>query len=287
MKHVDEKNNLNDPVGLIDRMKPMKAQKNKEQVWAELEEMMAHYPKEAKVKRLIPTSWQIAASTAIFVCLSVVAAKFYTKSIFCAAGEQKTATLPDGSSVELNAKSSISFHPFWWRFDKTVTLEGEGFFEGKHVKDFTVSSKMGEVTVLGTSFNIFARDEDYEVTCLTGKVKVKSHQSNEEAIINSNEMVSLTYSGNLEPKIKVDATLALDWTNGQFIFTHIPLKKVLSEVSRRYGIAIKNINDLNQPYTGSFTQQNHIETVLDIICKPFGLDYKKLPSGVFVIEQTP
>lgn len=287
MKHVDEKNNLNDPVDLIDRMKPMKAQKTKEQVWAELEVMMAQSPETVKVRRLIPTSWQVAASVAILVCLSVLTAKFYTKSIYCAAGQQKTAVLPDGSSVALNAKSSVSFHPFWWKFDKSVTLEGEGFFEGNHAKGFTVTSKLAQVTVLGTSFNIFARDEDYEVTCLTGKIKVKSASSNEETIINPNEMVSLTHSGNLNPKIKVDAKLALDWTKGQFIFTQIPLKKVLSEVSRRYGIEIENIDDLNQPYTGSFAQQNHIEAVLDIVCKPFGLEYKKLPSGAFVIEQAP
>ncbi|MBD3748383.1 MAG: FecR domain-containing protein [Sphingobacteriales bacterium] len=287
MKHVDEKNNLNDPVDLIDRMKPMKAQRTKEQVWTELEAMVAQEPSVVKVRKLTPISWQVAASVAILVCLSVLSAKYYTKSIYCAVGEQKTAMLPDGSSVSLNAKSSVSFHPFWWKFDKTVTLEGEGFFEGKHAKGFTVSSTLGEVTVLGTSFNIFARDNDYEVTCLTGKVRVKSNSTNEETIINPNEMISLKNSGSFGSKIKVDAKLALDWTNGQFIFTQIPLKKVLSEVSRRYGIAIENIDDLNQPYTGSFTQQNHIEAVLDIICKPFGLDYKKLPSGGFVIEQAP
>ncbi|MBU0695720.1 MAG: FecR domain-containing protein [Bacteroidetes bacterium] len=282
-----QKNDLKDPVDLIDRMKPMEAKRNKADVWAELEKIMDE-PRATKVRSMNFSTWSVAASIAIVVTLSLLAtARFYTITINCKAGSQKTTTLPDGSSVVLNSASSLSYHPFWWSFDKKAELNGEAFFEGEHAKNFTITSDKAETTVLGTSFNIFARDNDYSVTCLTGKVKVLAHTTKEEVIITPNQMVSLNNSGKLTPNLNVDAQLAREWTNNQFIFTQIPLKNVLSEVSRRYGISIEGIENLNQPYTGSFVKQEHIEDVLAIICKPFSLDYKKLPSGGFVIEQAP
>jgi transmembrane sensor len=249
---------------------------------------MMEQPKTAKTRSMNFSAWSVAASVAIVITLSLLAtARFYTTTINCEAGSQKTATLPDGSSVVLNSASSLSYHPFWWSLDKKAELNGEAFFEGEHVKNFTVTSDKAETTVLGTSFNIYARDNDYRVTCVTGKVKVLAHTTKEEVIIIPNQMVSLNNSGNLTSNLNVDASLSKEWTNNQFIFTQIPLKNVLSEVSRRYGISIEGIENLNQPYTGSFVKQDHIEDVLAIICKPFALDYKKLPSGGFVIEQAP
>ncbi len=282
-----QKNNLKDPVDLIDWMKPMEAKRSKADVWAELEQMMDQ-PKAAKVKSMRFSTWSVAASIAIVLSLSLLAtARFYTTTINCEAGLQKAATLPDGSSVVLNSASSLSYHPFWWSFDKKVKLNGEAFFEGEHAKNFTVISEKAETTVLGTSFNIYARDDNYTVTCVTGKVKVLAHTTKQAVIIRPNQMVSLNNSGNLTSNLNVDAQLATEWTNNQFIFTQVPLKNVFLEVSRRYGISIEGLENLDQPYTGSFAKQDEIEDVLAIICKPFALEYKKLPSGEFVIEQAP
>ena len=80
----------------------------------------------------------------------------------------------------LNSASSLSYYPFWWSFDKKAELNGEAFFEGEHAKNFTITSDKAETTVLGTSFNIYARDNDYQVTCVTGKVKVLALISKDE-----------------------------------------------------------------------------------------------------------
>ncbi|TKC00893.1 FecR family protein [Pedobacter cryophilus] len=285
MKNLNSKD-LNDPVALIKKMKPMKAQKSKEQVWAELEQMMEQPVKKGGVIKSINFSkWSIAASIALLVSLSVLAfLKFYTVNVECLPGEQKMAYLPDGSSVQLNAKSSLSFHPLWWKMDREVELNGEGFFQVKKGEKFTVVSDNGSTSVMGTSFNIFARDEDYEVTCLTGKVKVLSIITKDEVIITPNQMVVLDQAGNLNANLKVNAKLAVDWTMGKFVFTQTPLNKVLAEIGRRYGVEIKNTENLTQLYTGNFAKQKEIEPILDLVCKTFEIEYKKLPSGEVIMQ---
>jgi transmembrane sensor len=285
----DLKNNnkdWNDPLEAIKKFKPMPAKKSKEQVWAELEQMMEQPIKQgATVRSLNIRKWSIAASIALLVSFSILAfLKSYTSKVDCLPGEQKMAYLPDGSSVQLNSKSSLSFHPYWWKITREVKLDGEGFFMVKKGEKFTVVSDKGTTSVMGTSFNIFARYEDYEVTCLTGKVRVLSLISNDEVIITPNQMVALNNEGKLNANLNVNAKLALDWTMGKFVFTQTPLRKVLSEIARRYGVEIKNTENLNQLYTGNFTKQNEIEPILDLVCKPFDIEYKKLPSGEFVIQ---
>ncbi|MDA9554983.1 FecR domain-containing protein [Pelobium sp.] len=284
-------NNLNkkdwdDPIDFINQLKPKEAQKSKAQVWAELEQMMDKpLPKTAKVGHLFVQKWSVAASIALLISLTIIAfLRFYTVNVDCLAGEQKMANLPDGSTVQLNAKSNLSFHPLWWKINREVKLDGEGFFKVKKGQKFTVISDKGTTSVMGTSFNIFAREDDYEVTCLTGKVRVKSLLTKDEVIITPNQMVSLNQTGKLNANYNVNATLALDWTMGKFVFTQTPLRKVLAEIGRRYGVDIKGTHNLNQLYTGNFDKQKEIEPILALVCKPFDIEYKKLPSGAFIME---
>lgn len=288
MKKLNKENTDDqyDPIDFIKNLKPMKATRSKAAVWAELEKLMEQpLPEPVKVRTLNFRSWSIAASLVVLLSLTILSVmKFYTKNVTAVAGAQSIAFLPDGSKVHLNSKTEISYHPFWWKFNREITLAGEGFFEVKKGEKFTVNSIQGKTTVMGTSFNIFARGDEYEVTCLTGKVKVVSAINDVEVMITPNQMVAVNQSGKLNTKLNIDAKLAVDWTEGKFIFTQEPLSKVLAEISRRYGVEIKNITNLNEPYTGYFNKQQEIETVLNFVCKPFNIEYKKLPSGGYIIQ---
>lgn len=291
MMNMNKKNNdpIKDPIDLINRLKPMEAKKSKEQVWAEMEILMSKpLPAKGKIWSLNIRKWSMAASITLFVSLSILASlRFYTKTVSCLPGKTEIATLPDGSTVQLNAQSTLSFHPLWWKINRAVNLEGEGFFKVKKGEKFTVVSTYGTTSVMGTSFNIFSRDEDYEVTCLTGKVKVVSLKNNEEIMITPNQMVKLENSGKINANLSVDASLAIDWTKGKFVFTRVPLHKVLSEIARRYDVKISQPENLDQLYTGNFKQEAQVEDVLAYVCKPNNIEYKKLPSGEFVIQQAP
>jgi ferric-dicitrate binding protein FerR (iron transport regulator) len=275
-----------DPIDLINKMKPLTAKKSKAQVWAELEELLEKpVQSQAKVRSIFTYQSKVAASIILIASVGVLAGlRFYTTAVVCLAGEQKSAQLPDGSTVQLNAQSAVKFHPYWWKINRQVELEGEGFFKVKKGEKFTVISTNGSTSVMGTSFNIYARDYDYEVTCLTGKVNVVAKQSQDQIIITPNQMVKLNTNGKLDTNLNVDAKLATQWTTGKFLFTQVPLRKVLAEIGRQYNVTIDNTENLNDLYTGSFSKEPNVETVLDLISATFNISYTKSDSGVYTIQ---
>lgn len=281
--------NEQDYLGFISKLKPPTAKKSKAIVWAELEQIieMPLQP-QAKIRPIFAQKWAVAASFTLLVLLGGVATlRLYTKTVNCLPGMQQTAYLPDGSVVKLNAQSVLSYQPFWFKINRTLNLEGEAFFEVKKGEKFTVQSQNGNTTVVGTSFNIYARNKDYEVTCITGKVKVQAKVSKQNVLITPNQKVTLGTNGNLNAVLNVNTKLSTDWMNGQFIFTQTHLDKVFAEIARRYGVTILNKTNINQLYTGNFTKTKNIETALDLICKTFNAEYKKLPSGEFVVQAAP
>ncbi len=46
----------------------------------------------------------------------------------------------------------------------------EGFFKVQKGNKFIVHTPAGDVEVMGTSFNVFAREEASKVSCVTGKL---------------------------------------------------------------------------------------------------------------------
>ena len=96
-------------------------------------------------------------------------------------GGQYQVTLVDGTTVWLNAGSSVRYPTVFAGAERKVEITGEAYFEvakDKH-KPFKVAVKLasgegGEVEVLGTHFNVNAYDDEATIrtTLLEGSVKV-------------------------------------------------------------------------------------------------------------------
>ena len=105
---------------------------------------------------------------------------------------KQTVILPDGSIAQLNGSSTLKYHPYWWNISRNISLEGEAFFEVAKGSKFSVESKNGTTSVLGTSFNIYARSNQYEVVCVTGKVWVENATGEVSTIITPNQKAVLS-----------------------------------------------------------------------------------------------
>ena len=91
-------------------------------------------------------------------------------------GEQKEITLSDGSTVWLNASSTLSYNE---KSPRTLNLDGEAFFEvAKDTHNpFTVTTPDNiKVKALGTSFNVksYSAHSYTETILYTGKVAITS-----------------------------------------------------------------------------------------------------------------
>jgi transmembrane sensor len=257
---------------------------DKQDVWAKLEGKLDEKPKGKKVHFLISGKFIGAAATVIILLSSSLFFRFYSNTISTNAGQHKTVTLPDNSVVELNAESTLKYHPFWWKFNRSLEFSGEGFFEIAKGETLEVVSTNGTTAVLGTSFNIYNRKNDYKVTCFTGKVKVISI-TEKEVILTPDYHAEIDASGNIVVnKLEKPADIP-DWKNDMFSFSSVPLTKVFEELERQYDVEINLEQPISKIYTGYFPKSNNIEIPLSIICKPFGLTFVKQSDRKYLIIQ--
>ena len=134
---------------------------------------ISHSPPPAKSR---PRVAAIALLAATIACLCVGTAlvlrsraPIYATGI----GEQRFLTLPDGSTVELNARSSVQVR-FSGRERLVELVEGQALFDiAKDAgRPFTVKSGETRIRALGTQFDVYRKASGTTVTVLEGRVAV-------------------------------------------------------------------------------------------------------------------
>ncbi|OJU43905.1 MAG: hypothetical protein BGN96_01805 [Bacteroidales bacterium 45-6] len=245
--------------------------KSKDEIWEETFSGLEDFGLEKKVKRI--TIWRYVAAAVVLAVISLSASYFYHVTKISTPGMQLAVNLPDGSKVRLNADSRLTYKPLWWFLARNVKLSGEAYFEVKHGRRFSVLSEGKQVSVLGTSFNVFARPEGYAVTCLTGRVQV---EVNRQTSLLTPNMRLTSRGGNISVQQKFEGAQAIGWTKSRFVFVGVPLREVIHEMERQYNISIRTEGDLNHTFTGNFSKTENPEQALDIVGRPFGikLSYK-------------
>ncbi|MEM6843312.1 MAG: FecR domain-containing protein [Bacteroidota bacterium] len=157
-------------------------------------------------------------------------------------GQKVRFQLPDGTKVWLNADSRFTY-PSSFAKQRVVYLSGEAFLEVAHDanRPFIVRTEEATVQVLGTSFNVKAREtQPTETVVVSGKVAFSATdnptsgvmlQPNDKAVLNT-----ITEEAILST---VDAGNYTAWTNGTLIFEDQPLGEVFTELARWYGVTVK------------------------------------------------
>ncbi|MDX8340608.1 FecR domain-containing protein [Draconibacterium sp. IB214405] len=259
----------------------IKWEKSKADVWDELQRKIDDKPAYVIPKHQNWIQWAAAAVALIILGVGGVFS-YYQTTIECQPGEHRVAELPDGSTVEMNAASKLVYYPLKWSLQRKLKFEGEGFFNVEKGSPFTVHSVNGTTRVLGTSFNIYARNENYRVTCLTGKVQVTA-PNDEKVILLPQNHVELE-EGKLVVTKMFKTEKAISWKQNYFFFAGRPLKEVIDEIERQYAVTIKLDPQLNNRNFGSnFSKQYSIEDVLDFVCKPMNLKFEKQANNVYIV----
>tara|TARA_R110002049_G_scaffold33535_9_gene110420 strand:- start:4100 stop:5005 length:906 start_codon:yes stop_codon:yes gene_type:complete len=227
---------------------------------------------EPKVVKLNPLTKFIRVAAAILLICG--AAYFYTNSleetIHTDYAQSNEVTLPDASEIVLNAESKIAYNKNQWKKNRNISLKGEAFFKVAKGKKFTVSTDQGTVAVLGTQFNVEARNNFFEVTCYEGLVSVTYDGIETKIPAGTSFMV---VNGKIAP-ITHTKTIAPSWTQDESTFKSIPLAFVLNEFQRQFNVTVttKDI-DTQQLFTGSFNNKN-LELALQSISIPSQISYK-------------
>jgi len=257
--------------------------RSKEQVWMDLEKRIANVPAARSVNFI--RTWPgiaMAAGLALLVGMSALIG-FYTKTVAVPAGQHLEVYLPDNSTVMMNAQSTLSYKPFLWMIERTVRFEGEARFDVMKGKQFEIISEKGRTIVLGTTFNIYSRQSDYQVTCITGRVKVLEITGTREVTLNPGQQAAINSDGDFAIQSDIDTELTLSWINNKFSFTSVPLVKVFEEIGRQYGVEISIPAGLEKTYTGTFVKDSSVENVLNLVCRPFDLNFTRKSDNEYSI----
>ena len=228
-------------------------------------------------KRKANTSILLKYAAVFLIGVSSVLLFFTNQNIITANGNTKTVSIFDGSTIKLAPNSSLSYNSVLYFFNRKVTLEGNALFNVIPGNSFTVNSSNGEVSVLGTSFNIIDREDYFNVVCFTGKVAVKANK--QEVILKPLEGFE-----NLSNKKSKFNNASKDPSNNSYLYLNqVPLPIVLKELSNFYNVTFNtDAVSLEGTYNGLLINDN-IELALKNVLYPFNFDFEWQKDNFVVI----
>lgn len=167
-------------------------------------------------------------------------------------GGQYQLDLPDGSKVWLNAASSLTYPVIFNGAQRKIEITGEAYFEVARDmnKEFHVVIKnssgepKGEITVLGTHFNVQAYDEEKVVAAslLEGKIRLAPAQPETNAstskLLFPGQQAQITENNTLRVVDNVDMDHVTAWKSGMISFTSTDVQTIMRSVSRWYNIDV-------------------------------------------------
>ena len=189
------------------------------------------------LKRRLPLAYGL-----IILMLSPLAYDaFSKKQVITSAAEEKNVLLADGTEVILNSESELSYNRNYNKYNRSVHLVGEAYFNVKKGNiPFNVLTPHGKISVLGTSFNIRTRNDGFEVGVNDGEVQV----SNENSLLHLSkgqliDVKSEFISSNI---LQIPTDQYPDWLNRKFYCNETTLESLCLEIERTFDIKINFTN---------------------------------------------
>lgn len=194
-------------------------------------------------------------------------------SIAATKSENSFRKLPDGTLVILGQGSTLTIsESFDQGSSREVILVGKAFFDVRHdaVRPFIIHTGDIKTTVLGTSFDIVAKDKSDLVTInvIRGKVRVEN-KVKALAVLTPN--MQIVYNKTLETAEvnRVDASKELSWNRQEDMsFDDVSLKeaKMLLEERFKIKIVVTDSDLLNAKFSTSLGAAEGLDSFLKSLC---------------------
>ena len=193
-------------------------------------------------------------------------------------GNQAKITLPDGSVAWLNSGTILRYPEQFTGKDRTVQLNGEGWFDISKNKEkpFIVNTPLHSIKVLGTTFNVYAYEESnhFETTLFEGSIILNNNNEKDflkmkpgQQAIYDKTTQKMTVYNNREIKN------ASSWILGYNSFYKTPFNQMLERLGQYYNkeVIIKRSEIATYECTGKFKVSDPLEHILDVVkaTKPF------------------
>jgi ferric-dicitrate binding protein FerR (iron transport regulator) len=290
-----------------------------DEAWRRMTDILDETPLHGRLRRMMKQAYRYAAIFVLaFACgitatYLYVAAKtqdaqeeaetelFYTEYTV-PYGSKSMVTLPDSSSIWLNAGSKLRYSSAFNKTEREVFIEGEAYFKvaRNEQKPFLVKSSAVTLKVLGTSFNIkaYPEEDNVETTVESGSVQVVRNvkgQLTDKLVLTAGQKATVIKSAgtdglpisgltimplspdqkNIMPEKITEKTIVTknvltelytSWKDARWLIQQESLESLAVKLERRYNIHISFADELlkNISFSGTLRDET-LEQVLEVI----------------------
>ena len=157
-------------------------------------------------------------------------------------GQRVSLTLQDGTSVWLNAGTTLRYPALFTGRERRVEIDGEARFEVVHdaKHPFIVRTYACDVEVLGTKFDVTAEEREglFSAALLRGSVKVTNRLTpGEQFVLKPNEEVRLAGR-----RLNLNAIGSMDdylWTEGMISIKGLSFGELMHKFEKSFGVKIR------------------------------------------------
>lgn len=194
-------------------------------------------------------------------------------------------TLPDGSDIELNLNTRLSFANY--RHQRRVNLtQGEAYFHVAHDNNhpFVVSAASGKITVTGTRFNVWKYQDNVAVAVMEGSVVVRSGQADR----NLTSGLQAKFNGtHLHPHLSdINTSQVLAWREGQLILDNLTLSEAVPQINRYLEkpliLSSQSVAELR---IGGIYNTNDIQRLVEVLPEILPVKLKQRKDGSIQISK--
>jgi transmembrane sensor len=188
------------------------------------------------------SGWRAIAASILFVCAlagGIVWWQLMRPPMYeTGAAEQRTVRLPDGSTVQLNARSRIELH-FTTHVRLVDLVEGQAMFSAARnaARPFIVRSGLADVRAIGTRFDVYRKSTGTVITVMEGKVAIgegslpAAKEPASAVLVSAGEQAVATSRTPMHA-YRTNVFAATAWTEGKLMFDSVPLGEVVAEFNR-------------------------------------------------------
>lgn len=212
--------------------------------------------------------------------------------------------LSDGSTVQLQPNSRLSYPEHFASDRREVNLSGDAFFEvtKNPARPFLVYAGETVTKVVGTSFRVraFEQDKMVSVVVRTGRVSVFSRRDFDRqrqkataqvagVLLTPNQRATFTRGNEQLAKDLIEEPVPLPSTpqHQELVFDDRPVSEVLTTLESQYGLdIIFDAATLSRcPITTTLSSNEGLHQRLDRICRAIGATYETV-DGQLIITST-
>ncbi len=199
--------------------------------------------------------------------LSVQTATAQYATLSTPAAHTEVLKLKDGTTVYLNASSSIRFPTVFSGAARIVEITGEAYFEVAHnaSQPFKVKVSGQVIEDIGTAFNVNAYENEKVIrtTLVEGSVRVTNNAKN--LLLKPGEQSQADQSGNLKLVSNPDMDETLAWKNGIFRYNGTGIESIMKQVTRWYGVEVIFQDSITEEFVAKIPRDVPVSELLNLL----------------------